>query len=108
MIIVANTSFNGFDKEPGAGGKDEKLLCKTQLEKLKNKSYEEILKEHIRDYKSLFERVEFSLGNDDLNDIPTNERLERLRLNEEDLGLISLYFQYGRYLLISSSRNRCV
>ena len=105
LIIVANTSFNGFDKEPGTEGKDEKLLCKTQLEKLKNKSYEEILKDHISDYKSLFERVEFSLGNDDLSDIPTNERLERLRLNEEDLGLISLYFQYGRYLLISSSRS---
>ena len=105
LMIVANTSFNGFNKEPGTEGKDEKLLCRTQLEKLKDKSYEEILKDHIRDYKSLFGRVEFSLGDDDFSDIPTNERLERLRLNDEDLGLISLYFQYGRYLLISSSRS---
>ena len=43
LIIVANTSFNGFNKEPGTEGKDEKLLCRTQLEKLKDKSYEEIL-----------------------------------------------------------------
>ena len=104
LVLVANTSFNGFDKEPGTEGKDEELLCKSQLKSLEDKSYEEIESNHIDDYRKLFNRVEFCLGNDDYSYLPTNERLERLKNNKEDLGLISLYFQYGRYLLISSSR----
>ena len=104
LVLVANTSFNGFDKEPGTEGKDEELLCKSQLKSLEDKSYEEIESNHIDDYRKLFNRVEFCLGNDDYSYLSTNERLERLKNNKEDLGLISLYFQYGRYLLISSSR----
>lgn len=65
-------------------------------------SYEEIRKEHIRDYQELFDRVEICLG--EQLQLPTNERLERLKAGEADNGLYALYFQYGRYLLISSSR----
>lgn len=104
IILVANTSFNGFDKLPGSQGKDEVGLCKTQIEKIEDIPYRELRNRHIEDYKDLFDRVEFKLGNDDFSNIPTNKRLERLREGKSDLGLISLYFQYGRYLLISSSR----
>lgn len=104
LILVANTSFNGFDKSPGREGKDESLLCYEQIDKIEIIPYRELVSRHIEDYQKLFSRVEFSLGNDDFSNIPTNERLERLREGKEDLGLISLYFQYGRYLLISSSR----
>lgn len=104
LILVANTSFNGFDKSPGIEGKDESILCYDQIDKIESIPYRELLSRHIEDYQKLFSRVEFSLGNDDFSNIPTNERLEKLREGKEDLGLISLYFQYGRYLLISSSR----
>lgn len=104
VILVINTSFNGFDKLPGKEGKDEELLCKSQMEKIENIPYGQLVNRHIDDYKNLFSRVEFLLGDDDYSNIPTNKRLERLGEGKEDLGLISLYFQYGRYLLISSSR----
>lgn len=64
--------------------------------------YDKLKKEHIADYRRLYERVELYLG--DQPDIPTQERLENLRRGERDNGLYSLYFQYGRYLLIASSR----
>lgn len=104
IILVVNTSFNGFDKLPGSEGKDESLLCKNQINKIEDIPYRTLKSRHMDDYKKLFERVEFSLGDDYYSNIPTDERIKRLREDEEDLGLISLYFQYGRYLLISSSR----
>lgn len=64
--------------------------------------YDEIKEIHIKDYRALYEKVELYLGED--NDLPTDERLERLRKGEEDNSLYVLFFQYGRYLLISSSR----
>ena len=57
---------------------------------------------HIQDYKALYDKVELYLG--EQSELPTNMRLERLRKGERDNGLFALYFQYGRYLLISSSR----
>ncbi|WP_438350351.1 glycoside hydrolase family 95 protein [Paenibacillus sp. FA6] len=66
----------------------------------------EILKErHIQDFRSLSERVSFHLSTKESYDmLPINERLARIHEQQEDLALISLYYQYGRYLLISSSR----
>lgn len=69
--------------------------------KLQN-DYESMKKAHIEDYRNIYGRVELYLG--DQKNLPTNERLLRLRNGEKDLGLYALYFQYGRYLLISSSR----
>lgn len=65
-------------------------------------SYDEIKEIHIKDYRSLYEKVELYLG-EEIN-LPTDERLERLRKGEKDNDLYALFFQYGRYLLISSSR----
>lgn len=67
-----------------------------------NAVYDELKEEHIRDYRKLYSRVELYLG--EQLELPTDERLERLKNGGEDNGLYSLYFQYGRYLLISSSR----
>ena len=68
--------------------------------------YKNLLEEHIGDYKSLFDRVSLSLGGADasLEALPTPERMRRYREGGKDHGLEELYFQYGRYLLISSSR----
>lgn len=63
---------------------------------------------HVKEYRSYFDRVTLELGSGDeaakSARIPTDRRLERLRAGGEDAGLFALYFDYGRYLLISSSR----
>lgn len=64
--------------------------------------YGKLLQEHICDYQSLYKRVELYLG--EQPDLPTDERLENLKQGKEDNGLYALYFQFGRYLLIASSR----
>ncbi|GFN31753.1 hypothetical protein PCURB6_20130 [Paenibacillus curdlanolyticus] len=73
------------------------------------KGYERIRADHIEAHRQLFGRFELELfgrsgSNNELCELPTDERLRRLRSGEEDHGLIILFVQYGRYLLISSSR----
>jgi alpha-L-fucosidase 2 len=102
--VVAHTSFNGFKCEAGTDGKDFRKLCSETLEKVKEKTFEELYSAHLKEYAELFSRVNFNLGDDKNYEIPTNERLENVINGGEDLSLIPLYFQYGRYLLISSSR----
>ena len=60
--------------------------------------------EHIHDYQQLFSRLELKLGEKSLDHLATDDRLERMKGDSLDLGLEALLFQYGRYLLISSSR----
>ncbi len=59
--------------------------------------------EHINDYQQLFNRVSLDLGSSEISKRPTNERLISFK-TDEDPSLVALLYQYGRYLLISSSR----
>lgn len=69
------------------------------------KGYEQLLAEHYADYAALFGRVKLNLGAaSDYKDIPITQRLANYRKGLSDAYLEELYFQYGRYLLISSSR----
>lgn len=76
--------------------------CTTALAAASVRWYAELRSEHLRDYQRLFRRVSFELGAP--STLPTDERLERVRQGAQDESLCALYFQYGRYLLISSSR----
>ncbi|RAK08146.1 alpha-L-fucosidase 2 [Halanaerobium saccharolyticum] len=67
-----------------------------------NLDYEQLKQIHIKDYKSIYDKVELYLGED--IKLPTDLRLKKLRAGKKDNALYALYFQYGRYLLISSSR----
>jgi len=58
----------------------------------------------VHDYQDLFARVKLKLGDQSLDHLLTDERLERMKLDSIDLGLEALLFQYGPYLLIGSSR----
>lgn len=71
-----------------------------------HRSYQDLLKRHVDDYRTLFDRLQLSLGTDkpDKDGLPTDERLKRFKEDDSDSGLLELYYQYGRYLLISSSR----
>lgn len=103
ILITAQTSFNGYDKEPGTEGKDCEIICREEMKKVFSKAFSNIEKNHEEEYKSLFDRVELSLY-DGEDDMPTDERLKSVKEGQEDERLAELYFQYGRYLLISSSR----
>ena len=105
LVVSAATSFNGYDRCPVSEGLDEKALAKGYLVKLGNKPYEEIKKDHIRDFSGYFNRLKFNLeSNPELEQLPTDERLQNYNTAKNDHQLEVLLYQFGRYLLISSSR----
>lgn len=108
ILISVATSFNGFNKNPVSEGLDNQAIAKYKLETASKKSYAELKNEHITDYQSLFNRVSFSLGTAEDFQLPTDKRLMRYSEGKDDKNLEILYFQYGRYLLISSSRSEGV
>ncbi|MFD2036949.1 glycoside hydrolase N-terminal domain-containing protein [Belliella marina] len=75
----------------------------SQIKKLESKTYEMLLDRHLEDYQALFQRVRLDLGVGEMN-LPTDERIRRVKSGSDDLGLETLLFDFGRYLLISSSR----
>ena len=107
VLVVNATSFNGADKDPVAEGKDYQALADANARRTLNKSFGGLRKAHEKDYRSLFGRVSLDLGRTDpaVKALPTDEQLKRYTdLEETNPELEALYFQYGRYLLISSSR----
>ncbi|HVZ96461.1 MAG TPA: glycoside hydrolase family 95 protein [Chitinophagaceae bacterium] len=106
LLISAATSFNGFDKCPDKEGKDENKIALNYLNKAIAKPYHVLLNEHERDYHKFFDRVSLTLNDNKTSkdNLPTDERLGAYTKGGNDDGLEELYFQYGRYLLISSSR----
>lgn len=104
LFISAATSFNGYDKCPDREGKNEDSLAVQYLQKALKKSYVSLRAEHIADYQHFFNRVALTITGKDESDKPTDERLAAYKASGNDVNLESLYFQFGRYLLISSSR----
>lgn len=78
--------------------------CLETLKKAMAVPYEQLKKEHIRDYKSYYDRMSLRLGKEEDERLPVPERLKRFRDGKEDPSLAELYFNFGRYLLISCSR----
>lgn len=103
ITFVAATSFNGFDKDPAVNGRDEKAICKKYLSSLETKKYPDLYKAHLADYSSLFGRVSIDLGESPESNLPINQRIKNYKPSM-DPALTALYFQFGRYLLISASR----
>ena len=79
-------------------------VCNQILEKACQQSYDALLAKHTEDHTSVFNRVSLDLGETAQASLPTNRRLEAVKAGAEDPNLIALYFQYGRYLLMNSSR----
>lgn len=133
LLLSAATSFNGFDKCPDKDGKDEKALAGEYLDKAMKKGFPALLKNHLADFHTFFDRVSIELkdstdlsagrkvgrkevtalkkpadpktGSANRNvSLPSDERLKSYSDGVYDPGVEALYFQYGRYLLISSSR----
>lgn len=88
--------------------RDPQLFCSNQLDSIKSISYETLKQSHINEYQKLYKRVSLNIENRDnksfIQDLDTAQRLERIKEGEYDDGLVELYFNYGRYLLISCSK----
>lgn len=104
LYFTVKTSFRSFDTHPYLEGRETALPCEETMRKLMSRSYTELKDRHIRDYQRFFNRVDFSLGEESNSDTPTDQRLKEFAENRSEKGLYPLLFQYGRYLLISSSR----
>ncbi|MFO7634619.1 MAG: glycoside hydrolase family 95 protein, partial [Caldilinea sp.] len=103
LIMTAATSFAGFDRPPALGDVDPHALAAAALESAVAQSYTQAISTHIADHQALFDRVHLDLGRGPTADLPTDERIRRYAA-EPDPSLVTLLFQYGRYLLIASSR----
>ena len=99
LYLVAATSFVNYNDISAVPAE----ICEKYLAGLEGKSYENLKTDHIADYQQLFKRVELDLGSSEISKRPTNERLISFK-TDEDPSLVSLLYQFGRYLLISSSR----
>jgi alpha-L-fucosidase 2 len=111
IFISAATSFNGFNKCPDSQGKDENKLAAHYLNAAVKKNWQLLLASHLADFHHYFNRVSFTLAvpADNTNaSLPTDQRLLGYTEGAKDPALETLYFQYGRYLLISSSRTKSV
>jgi len=104
IIVAAVTSYHqdSFEQSSvdltSAGKKAVEIL-----EKAQSLGYKKLLERHKEDYKNLFDRVALDLG-EGKDELPVNKRLSAFQNDDSDNGLIELYFQYGRYLTIASSR----
>jgi alpha-L-fucosidase 2 len=78
---------------------------KNDLAAVEGKDFILLHRAHVRDHREFYNRVKFELTDNSLDNIPTDERIERIKQGGMDLGLETLLFQYGRYLLIASSRD---
>lgn len=106
LLLSAATSFNGFDQCPNSHGKNEHQIAQSHLTKAKHKTYAQLLNAHLKDFHRYFDRVSLTInaGEPQKNHLPTDQRLAEYTKGKTDTGLEALYFQFGRYLLISSSR----
>ncbi|EKN65268.1 alpha-L-fucosidase [Neobacillus bataviensis LMG 21833] len=103
LYFSVATSFKGYDQLPGTDF--EELIQKNEaiLAKAMSIPYEQLRETHIQDYQTLYNRVGFSLGNKQSEEmLDTDERVTKY--SADDLEMVELLFHYGRYLLIASSR----
>lgn len=95
LRIVAASDYRGGIPEE---------MCEDNLKNALSHSYNNLYKEHIADYRSLFKRLDFKISQSDGEDLPTDERLQKVKEGAVDNYLTQIQYQFGRYLLISSSR----
>jgi alpha-L-fucosidase 2 len=104
LILSAATSFDGFDRSSTRGGKDPLTITAQTLAAVQTRTFDDLLQEHVAEYQPLYARVAIELGKpSDAAATPTDQRIATFK-HDQDPALLALLFQYGRYLLIASSR----
>jgi len=99
LLIAAATSHKNYQDVSG----DPEAIVKAQIAAAAKKKTNRLLAAHTEAHQRLFRRVSLDLGQSDAMKLPTNERIQNFR-NGSDPQLAALYFQFGRYLLLGSSR----
>lgn len=103
LLVSTATSFNGFDHQPVGEGANPGALCAMAIKQAASKSFETLLNAHLADFRPVMQRVDLNLGPATSGDQPTGERLKTFH-DTDDPQFAALTYQYGRYLLLSSSR----
>ena len=105
LLLTAATDIRTF---AGRAVSDPQKQASDDLELAQKQSYEGLKQRHTDDYQHFFSRVKFELGSAEARTmrrtLPTGDRLKELAMGQTDLDLYALFFDFGRYLLISSSR----
>jgi alpha-L-fucosidase 2 len=106
LLLSAATSFNGFDKCPDSAGKNAQALARTHVERALRRDAAALRAAHVADFRGLFDRMSLAInsGAEDRSMLATDRRLQEYTAGQADPALEALYVQFGRYLLISSSR----
>lgn len=109
IVVAAGTDYV-MDYQKQWRGEDPHRQVAAQLAAAVKEDYAELLRRHVEDYRSLFDRVALDVGQTPAQraELPTNRRLEAYREDPADPDLEETLFQYGRYLLIGSSRPGCL
>jgi alpha-L-fucosidase 2 len=102
LVVATATGFNGFDKDPALNGRDPAPIAAAQVMRALDIPWARLREEHVAGHRELFDRVALELAGEGAADLATDARI-RAR-GAADPGLVELLFQYGRYLLIGSSR----
>ncbi len=104
-VIILLTAATDYRLEyPSYCGRDFEKITQDNLDIALSKLFAELKQRHLVDYKTLFNKVHFSLSKKGVTNFPIDKRLDLFKHTQNDPGLYELYFQFGRYLLISSSR----
>lgn len=104
VTLFLSASTDHVLKYPVYKGRDYKNITQQNIEKATDKTFEELKEAHKNEYRNYFQRVSLNLDTEKTDTIATDERITRFKQTGTDLHLMKLIFQYGRYLLISSSR----
>ncbi len=103
-VLVTGASNYNIEKLDMDRNIDELAICRQKIEAASTFSPVVLKQRHIADHRSFFDRVQFKMGGESMNNLPTDERLEKVKAGGFDPGLIVMYYQFGRYLLMGSSR----
>jgi alpha-L-fucosidase 2 len=103
VVLTAATGYRGFDKIPDTPQEQVTAQAARQLDAALKQSYPVLIERHEADFRRIFSRVSLRLGSDAAASEPTSARLKSFAATP-DPSLLAMYFQFGRYLLISSSR----
>jgi alpha-L-fucosidase 2 len=104
VILILTAATNYKLEYPTYTGADPMTTSLEQLVKASAQNYDQLLKKHINDHRSLFDKASINISGISEDTIPTDRRLANQKKAPDDLHLQELYFQFGRYLLIASSR----
>lgn len=103
ILFSIKTSFNGYDKFPISQGKEYIEASREVLSRIEGLSYEELKERHAKKYAELFDRVSLEIDGEDYSHLPTDVRIENAGKGVVDNGLVTLLWDFARYLTIAAS-----